>query len=49
MQRKFIEVIERLTGREVLNFISDSHVGPDVEIEVFILGPVGRVKDALEG
>ena len=38
MQHKFIEAVERLTGRRVLAFISDSHVGPDLEIELFFLG-----------
>lgn len=39
MQHKFIEVIQRLTGRSVLAFISNSHVGPDLEMEIFMLGP----------
>jgi uncharacterized protein YbcI len=39
MQRRFIENVERLTGRSVISFISDSHVGPDVEIELFLLEP----------
>jgi uncharacterized protein YbcI len=37
MQQRFIESIERLSGREVLAFISNSHVGPDIEIELFML------------
>jgi uncharacterized protein YbcI len=37
MQQRFIEAIERLSGREVVAFISDSHVGPDMEIEIFVL------------
>jgi uncharacterized protein YbcI len=36
-QQRFIESIERLSGREVLAFISNSHVGPDIEIELFVL------------
>ncbi len=39
MQHRFIEVVERLSGREVLMFTSNSHVGPDVEIELFLLSP----------
>lgn len=35
MQQKFIEEVERLSGREVMAFISNSHVGPDMEIELF--------------
>jgi hypothetical protein len=31
-------VVERLSGREVLAFASDTSVGPDIEIELFVLG-----------
>jgi uncharacterized protein YbcI len=37
MQYRFIEEVRRLSGREVLAFISNSHVGPDLEIELFML------------
>ena len=37
MQHKFIEAVERLSGRDVLAFISNHHVGPDLEIELFML------------
>jgi uncharacterized protein YbcI len=37
MQQKFIDEVERLSGREVIAFISDSHVGPDIEVELFVL------------
>ncbi len=37
MQHKFIAEVERLSGREVLAFISNHHVGPDMEIELFML------------
>jgi uncharacterized protein YbcI len=39
MQHKFVNAIERLSGRKVLAFISNHHVGPDVEIELFMLVP----------
>jgi uncharacterized protein YbcI len=39
MQHKFIAMIERLSGRDVLAFISNHHVGPDMEIELFMLEP----------
>jgi uncharacterized protein YbcI len=39
MQQTFIAVVERLSGRDVLAFISNHHVGPDVEIELFLLKP----------
>lgn len=50
MQTKFIAAIERLTGRSVLAFISNHHVGPDIEIELFMLKPdtlslTGRMSD----
>jgi uncharacterized protein YbcI len=37
MRDKFIVEVERLSGRRVHTFISDSHVGPDLQIELFIL------------
>jgi uncharacterized protein YbcI len=40
MQHKFISAVERLSGREVVSFISDQHVGPDMEIELFMLKPL---------
>ncbi len=39
MQHKFIAAVERLSGRDVLAFISNHHVGPDIEIELFMLRP----------
>jgi uncharacterized protein YbcI len=39
MQERFIATVERLSGREVLMFMSDQHVGPDIEIELFMLTP----------
>ena len=39
MQEKFIAAVERLSGRRVLAFISNHHVGPDMEIELFLLEP----------
>lgn len=38
MQQKFIDAVEALSGRGVLAFMSNHHVGPDVEIEIFMLG-----------
>lgn len=37
MQHRFIEEVERLSGRQVLAFMSNSHVGPDLEMELFML------------
>jgi hypothetical protein len=39
MQDKFIARVEELTGRRVTSFLSDSHVGPDLEVELFVLAP----------
>ena len=39
MQHKFISAVERLSGRRVLAFVSNHHVGPDIEIELFMLVP----------
>ena len=39
MQHKFIATIEALSGRGVLAFISNHHVGPDMEVELFMLKP----------
>ena len=38
-ERRFIADVERLTGRRVANFMSTHHVGPDLELELFILEP----------
>ena len=42
MKHKFIAAVERLSGRAVLSCISNHHVGPDMEIEVFMLDPAPR-------
>jgi uncharacterized protein YbcI len=39
MQHRFIHEVERLSGRRVTAFISNSHVGPDLEVELFVLAP----------
>jgi uncharacterized protein YbcI len=39
MERRFIAAVEQLSGRDVLAFISNSHVGPDIEVEIFMLTP----------
>ncbi len=42
MKFRFMDEVERITGRAVEKFISTHHVGPDVELELFMLGPVQR-------
>ncbi len=39
MQDRFISEVERLSGRRVLAFMSNSHIGPQLEIELFVLAP----------
>ena len=36
MEHRFIADVERLTGRRVARFISTHHVGPDLELELFL-------------
>jgi uncharacterized protein YbcI len=47
MQHKFITAVEALSGRSVLAFISNQHVGPDIEIELFMLASDSDVFAAL--
>ena len=37
MQQKFIDTVEALSGRRVRAFVSNHHVGPDLEVELFML------------
>jgi uncharacterized protein YbcI len=47
MQDKFIAAVERLSGRTVLVFISNHHVGPDIEIELFMLRPESATSESV--
>jgi len=38
MQDRFVELVEQLSGRPVLHFMSTHSIGPDLEIELFFLG-----------
>jgi uncharacterized protein YbcI len=41
MKERYTEMIEQLTGRKVLAFLSQAHVEPDLTIEIFLLdGPL---------
>ena len=46
MQHKFIAAVEGISGRDVLAFISNQHVGPDIEIELFMLRAVADELEA---
>ena len=37
MRTEMSEEIEELTGRKVVGFMSDSHIDPDLAVEVFVL------------
>jgi len=45
MERRFSSAVETITGRRVAKFISTHHVGPDLELELFILEPPIRGLD----
>ena len=41
MKARYTEMIEQLTGRKVLAFLSQAHVEPDLTIEIFLMdGPI---------
>src|SRR5437660_2835159 len=41
MKTRYSEMIEQLTGRKVLAFLSQAHVEPDLTVEMFLMdGPV---------
>jgi uncharacterized protein YbcI len=37
MERRFIGAVEKHSGRRVAKFMSAHHVGPDLELELFVL------------
>jgi uncharacterized protein YbcI len=39
MERRFVSAVEGITDRRVTQFICAHHVGPDVELELFVLAP----------
>ena len=41
METRFVAAVEKTLGREVEQFFSSHHVGPDIELELFMLKPVG--------
>jgi len=40
MRRDLIDGVERIVGRDVIAFLSDNHIDPDIAVEVFVLAPV---------
>lgn len=49
MKSALVAAIEANTGREVLAFLSDHHIDPDIAVEVFILKPKGSGDDRAAG
>jgi uncharacterized protein YbcI len=49
MRADLSAAVERLMGREVIAFMSDSHLEPDYSIEVFVLAPETSDGDPLVG
>lgn len=41
MKDDLVAAVEEHTGREVLAFLSDHHIDPDIAVEMFILKPRG--------
>jgi uncharacterized protein YbcI len=39
MEDQFTAAVERVTGRRVRAFLSQVHVDPDIDVEVFVLEP----------
>jgi uncharacterized protein YbcI len=37
MERRYREVIENITGRKVVAFLSQAHLEPDITLEIFFL------------
>jgi len=40
MEKDVSREIEELTGRNVIGFMSDNHIDPDLAVEVFVLEPL---------
>jgi uncharacterized protein YbcI len=40
MKAAYVEAVERISGREVAAFMSDSHIDPDSGVEIFLLAPL---------
>ena len=50
MRDDFVQLVERLSGRTVEAFFSDSHIDPDYAVEFFLLQPLpGSKNQAIAG
>jgi uncharacterized protein YbcI len=47
MAEEAISVVEELSGRRVMAFMSNNHIDPDLAVEIFVLqrAPNGRQSD----
>lgn len=45
MEEEFVAAVERLTGRRVRAFLSQVHLSPEVDVEVFVFEPEGSTGD----
>ena len=41
VKKPYIDVVQRLSGRTVRASVTNSHVGPDLAVEIFLLEPEG--------
>lgn len=48
MRADIVAAVERLTGRTVLAFMSDTHIDPDLACEVILLEPNGEERAQVE-
>ena len=44
MKEEMSAKVEELTGRKVVGFLSDSHIDPDLAVEVFVLERIPEVE-----
>lgn len=49
MREDATAAIEELTGRQVVAFMSDNHVDPDIAVEISVLEPEGQGAYAGDG
>jgi uncharacterized protein YbcI len=49
MRTRFIEVVARATGREVIGFMSGSQQDPDMLCETFVLRPTDLIEERAAG
>jgi uncharacterized protein YbcI len=48
MREQLVGSVERLTGRNVIAFMSDNHIEPDVATETFVLEPSPEGEESSE-